>query len=50
MYIHPIKCFLAEIHDIATTLLSGADPGRSLGSQDPPPEIYQRSQKNDVLV
>ncbi len=29
---------------------AGADPGGSLGSRDPPPEIYQGSQKNDVLV
>ena len=29
---------------------SGADPGGSLGSRDPPPEIYQRSQKSDVLA
>ena len=29
---------------------SGADPGGSLGSQDPLPDIYQRSQKSDVLV
>ena len=29
---------------------SGADPGGSLGSRDPPPEMYQRSQKSDVLV
>ena len=28
----------------------GADPGGSLRSRDPPPEVYQRSQKNDVLV
>ena len=27
-----------------------ACPGGSLGSRDPPPEVYQRSQKNDVLV
>ena len=33
---------------IGTT--AGADPGGSLGSRDPPPEIYQGSQKNDVLV
>ena len=29
---------------------AGADPGGSLGSRDPPPEIYQGSQKNGVLV
>ena len=27
----------------------GADPRGSLGSRDPPPKIYQGSQKNDVL-
>ena len=31
-------------------ILAGADPGGSLGSRDSPPEIYQGSQKNDVLV
>ena len=31
-------------------MFAGADPGGSLGSRDPPPEIYQGSQKNDVLV
>ena len=30
---------------------AGADPGRGLwGLETPPPEVYQRSQKNDVLV
>ena len=29
---------------------TGADPGGSLGSRDPPPEIYQGTQKNDILV
>ena len=31
-------------------LSQGRIQGGSLGSRDPPPEIYQRSQKNDVLV
>ena len=31
-------------------IATGADPGGSLGSRDPPPEIYQRSQKGDVLL
>ena len=36
---------------IVQMLKPGADPGGSLGSRDPPPpEIYQRSQKSDVLV
>ena len=34
----------------AYCIAAGADPGGSLGSRDPPPEIYQGSQKNDVLV
>ena len=31
------------------SIVAGADPGGSLGSRDPPPEIYQRSQKSDVF-
>ena len=29
---------------------TGADPGGLWGLETPPPEIYQRSQKSDVLV
>ena len=39
-----------EIVLFNTITRAGADPGGSLGSRDPPPEIYQRSQKSDVLV
>ena len=52
---HP-KCIISQyfmstyiFQGVAPTIPRGGSRG-SLGSRDPPPEIYQGSQKNDVLV